>query len=321
MRLGMTMRGARPILAAVAALLLLASCATVPQRSSSQWLGALPSDATIYASLAVSGSAQFIKKALKDAGPGTQDLAALVDMTQRLVCSVTLANDAPARFSVLALGSYPSLFIGMRLAGNKEWARRTGPGGTYYEWIKPGLQVSFPNGGILLASNNGVASLLARWTSPVPLKVPPEVAADMESTDLVVYLPELPGGLARASATGVHIPIREIWMNAVKAKDGYHLTATANTSSETEAKLVNLVLRLGIVGWMRSQNVPNAAERLKSISVAAIGVQVKVTGLVFSEEEIIPMFLSLVKSIAPQPAADTPAAPAPADAMTPETSP
>jgi hypothetical protein len=110
-------------------------------------------------------------------------------------------------------------------------------------------------------------------------------------------------------------------MNAVKGEGGYHLAATANTSSEREAKLVNLVLRLGIVGWMRSQNVPGAAERLKSISVAASGVQVKVTGLVFTEEEIIPMFLSLVKSLAPEPAADAPAAPAPADASTPESSP
>jgi hypothetical protein len=312
MKLAMSVRGARLILAGAAALVLLASCATVPQRTSSEWLGVLPSDATIYASLAVSGSAQFIKKALKDAGPGTQDLATLIDMTKRLVCSVTLAKAAPARFSVLALGNYPSLFIGMRLAGNKEWARRTGPGGTYYEWLKPGLQVSFPNNGILLASNSGVTALLARWTAPVRLKVPPEVATDMESTDLVVYLPELPGGLAQASAAGVHIPIREIWMNAVKAKDGYHLTATANTSSEREAKLVNLVLRLGLVAWLRTQNIPNAAERLKSISVAAIGVQVKVSGLVFSEEEIIPMFLSLVKSIAPEPAADAPAADAPA---------
>jgi hypothetical protein len=278
----------------------LASCATVPQRTPSEWLGALPEDATLYASFAVSGSTDLLKKALKDAGPGSQDIATLVDMTKRLVCSVTIIKGAPARFSVLALGGYPSGIIGMRLAGNKDWKKGSGPSGKFWEWQKVGIQMSLPNNSLLLASNGSIDSLLGRWAAPIPLTVPPDVARDMQAADLVLYMPELPGGLAESAAQkGMRIPIQEVWMNAVKGKDGYDVSGTANTGSTQESRLLTLVLRLGIVAWMKSENVHNTAEILKSITLSSSGVQVKLAGLHFTNEQIIPMFLSLVKNLSP----------------------
>jgi hypothetical protein len=284
--------------ALVAVLLLLASCATVPQRSPSQWLGVLPGDATLYASLSVTGSAELIRKALKEAGPGFEDVNSLIGMTKRLVCSVTIARAAPPRFAVVALGSYPSGFIGIRLAGSKDWVKKSGPGGAYWEWTKAGIQMSIPNNGILLAANGDVDALLAHWSAPDPFVVPPEVAVDMEKTDMVLYMPELPGGLEQSAAeNGVHIPLQEVWMSAVKEKGGYTLSGTANTSSEKESELLTLVLRLGIVVWMRTENVPHATERLRSISVTSSGSQVKLAGMRFSEDELIPLFLALVKGM------------------------
>ncbi len=129
----------------------------------------------------------------------------------------------------------------------------------------------------------------------------------MERTDLVLYMPELPGGLQQSAAqNGVHIPLKEIWMNAVKFKGGYTFSGTANTGSGQEAELLTLVLRLGIVGWMRSENLPDTAERLKMISVSPSGSQVKLAGLRFSDEEVIPFFLSLLKGMSPP--ADAPQA-------------
>jgi hypothetical protein len=292
--------------ACCAALLALASCATVPQRQQSEWLGVLPTNATLYASLSVPGSAELIKKMLKGAGPGFEDVGALIDRTTRMVCSVTLVKGAPLSFSVVALGSFPPGIIGMRLSGNKDWSRKTAPAGSYWQWSKAGLQLGIPNAAILLASNVDVASLLARWSAPPVLAVPPDVASDMQATDLVLYMPELPGGLAEnAAQSGVHILVQEIWLDAVKASGGYNVFGTANTSSEKEAKLLVLVLRLGIVAWMRTNGVSDIAEKLKAVTVTASGTQVKLQGLTFSEAEIIPMFLSLVKGLSP-------AAPAPA---------
>ena len=119
--------------------------------------------------------------------------------------------------------------------------------------------------------------------------------------------------LESAAQKGMRIPIKEVWLKAVKTQAGYDVSGTANTGSEQEAKLFTLVMRLGIVAWMKTQNVPNASERLKSISVAPNGVQVKLTGLHLTEDEVVPLFTSLLRGLAPQEPGLTPAEPAPAD--------
>lgn len=284
--------------AAALVLLLLASCATVPQRTPSEWLGVLPEDATMYVSFSVTGSADLIRKALKDAGPDFQDVGSLMDRTKRLVGAVTLAKGASARFDVAALGGYPSGIIGLRLRGNKEWKETSSPSGTYWQWSKAGLQMGIPNNGILLASNGGIERLLSRWASPIALTIPPDAARDMLNADFVLYMPELPGKLTESAAQkGMSLPIQEVWMNAVKGKGGYELSGTVNTSSEREAKVVALALRLGLVAWMRSQSVPDAAERLKPVTVSPVGLQVKLAGLHVTDAEIIPLFLSFVKGL------------------------
>jgi hypothetical protein len=294
--------------------LILASCATVPERRQAEWLGVLPRDATLYASLGVTGSAAFLKKQIAAAGPGLQDVNSLIDMTRRLVLSITITRGVPTQFAVVALGGYPSGIVGMRLSGNKDWKQQSSPAGTYWQWKKTDLQMSIPIDGILLAANGGVEPLLTRWKSPLPLAVPPDVVDDMEKADAVVYMPELPGGIAESAAQkGMRIPIKEVWLKAVKTQAGYDVWGTANTGSEQEARLFTLVMRLGIVAWMKTQNVPNVSERLKSISVAPSGVQVKLAGLHVTEEEIVPLFTSLLSGLAPKEPGVAPAEHAPAD--------
>ena len=117
----------------------------------------------------------------------------------------------------------------------------------------------------------------------------------MLGSDFVLYMPELPGNLTEnAARKGISLPIREVWMNAAKAKEGYELSGTVNTSSEREAKVLAFALRLGLVAWVRSQNMPDAAERLKPVTVSPVGLQVKLAGLHVKDDEIIPLFLSFV---------------------------
>lgn len=306
--------------------LLLVSCASVPSRAPSEWLGVLPADATMYLSFSVSGSADVVKKALKAAGPDFQDVSSLMDRTNRLVGAVTLNRGSPARFDVVALGGYPSGIIGLRLRGSREWKETPTPNGPYWQWSKAGLQMGIPNDGILLASNGGIEGLLSRWGSPVTLTIPPDAALDMKSSDFVLYMPELPGNLTESAAQkGMSLPIQEVWMNAVKVKGGYDLSGTVNTSSEQKAKVVALALRLGLVAWMRSQEVKEAAERLKPVTVSAVGLQVKLAGLRVTDDEIVPLFLSFVKGLGqpPAPPEEAPAAGAPPEgsAPAPEASP
>jgi hypothetical protein len=290
------------VLASAAVLTVLASCTTVPTRSPAQWMGVLPVDATMYVSFAVPGSADLIKKALKDAGPDLQDIGALMDRTKRMVAAVTLAKGAPARFDVAALGGYPSGIIGMRLRGNKEWTESASPSGKYWQWLKAGIQMSIPNDGILLASNGGIEKLLSRWASPVALPMPPDAALDMQNADFVLYMPQLPGNLTEnAAQQGMGLPIQEVWLIAAKGKSGYELSGTVNTSSERNAKVLSLALRIGLVAWMRSQEMVDVAERLKPVTVTAEGLQVKLAGLHVANDEIIPLLLSFVKGLGSTP--------------------
>lgn len=291
--------------AAAAVLIVLTSCASVPKRSPSEWLGILPADATLYVSFSVKGSADLVKKALKGAGPDFQDVGALMDRTDRMVAAVTLTKGTPARFNVAALGNYPSGIIGMRLSGNKEWKESKTPSGKYWQWSKAGLQMGIPNNGILLASNGGIEQLLSRWTAPIALSIPPDAAEDMLNSDFVLYMPELPGNVTEdAAQKGLNIPIHEVWLNAVKQKDGYELSGTVNTTDEREARLLGLALKLGLVAWMRSQNLPDTAERLAPVTIKPVGLQVKLAGLHVTNDEIIPLFLSFVKGLNPPPAPD-----------------
>lgn len=261
----------------------------------------------MYVSFSVTGSADLIKKALKDAGPDLKDVSSLLDRTKRLVAAVTLTKGLPARFDIAALGGYPSGLIGMRLRGNKEWAEAKSPSGKYWQWSKAGLQMVIPDNGILLASNGGIEGLLSRWTSPSSLSIPPDAALDMQNADFVLYMPELPGGLTESAVQkGMSLPIREVWLNAVKGKSGYELSGTVNTSSEQNAKVLAFALRIGLVAWMRSQNMADAAERLKPVTVTAVGVQVKLAGLHVTDDEVVPLFLSLVTGLGsgPEQAAD-----------------
>jgi len=169
--------------------------------------------------------------------------------------------------------------------------------------------MAIPNNGILLASNGGIEGLLSRWESPVAPTIPPDAAQDMLNSDFVLYMPELPGDLAQSAANrGMSLPLQEVWMNAVKTREGYVLSGTVNTRSELEAKVLALALRLGLVAWMRSQDVPDVAERLKPVTVAAVGLQVKLAGLRVTDAEIIPLFLSFVNGLSAPPQPEPPAA-------------
>ncbi len=261
-------------------------------------MGVLPGDDTMYVSVSVPPSAAIIKKLLKDAGPDTADVVQLVDRTDRVVLGVRLVPHEQPRFTAVAIGKYPASLIGCRLSGNREWKRITTPAGMYWQSSKTGIQLAVPGRTALLAANGELETLLPRYGSPVALRIPPEVSLDMEHADLVLYLPELPGGIAQGGTA--HVPIQEVWLDAAKGEAGYGVTGTANTGSEKEAKLVALVLRLALVAWMRGEGLPNTAERLKPVTISADGTQVKMSGLAFTEEEIATLFLSLLRGPAQQ---------------------
>ena len=197
--------------------------------------------------------------------------------------------------SIVALGSYPAGLIRSRLCGSRSWTTVKSPVGTYYVYPKNGLQVSVPGGYAVLVSTGSMESLLARFAAPIAPAMPPDAADGMELADLCLYLPELPGGLAGVPG-GADLPIREVWLEARRAGDRYDVTGTCNTASERDARSLVLLLKLGLVAWMRTQGLSDVTGRLKSVAVAADALQVKLSGLSFGKDEIVPVLLALAGS-------------------------
>jgi len=278
--------------AAAAALLWLAGCATAPVRPSAQWLGVLPDSATLYLALDVQGSADVLRSALEQAGPDVQEIEPLLERTDRLYASVEMTPGSPSRVSVIALGSYPAGLIRSRLCGSRSWKTVKSPAGSYYVSAKNGLQVGVPGGYAVLASTGSVETLLARLEAPIAPAMPPDAAEGMDRADLSLYLPELPGGLGGVTG-GATLPILEVWLEARRTADRYEIAGTCNTASERDARSLVLLLRLGLVTWMRAQGLSDIGGRLASVTIAAEGLQVKIAGLSFGQDEIVPVLLAL----------------------------
>jgi hypothetical protein len=281
-----------------AALAAIAGCATAPVRPAAEWLGVLPSSATLYASLDVATSADVLSAVLETAGPEVRKAAPLVDRTARVYAAVELGDAGSRRFSLIALGRYPAGMVRSRLCGSRSWDTVKSPAGTYYVEKKSGLQVGVPGSYAILMSTESIETLLGRVAAPIPPAMPPDAAESMETSDLSLYLPELPGGLPGA-ASGQALPIREVWLEARRSADRYDISGTCNASSERDARSVVLLVRLALVTWMRGQQLSDAAGRLRNVTVAAEGVQVKISGLSFGKDEIVKVLLGLAGGKAP----------------------
>jgi hypothetical protein len=279
--------------AALATVLAIAGCATAPVRPAAQWLGVLPPSATLYASLDVATSADVIGAALEKAGPEAGKVTPLLERTTRVYAAFEAGAADTSRISLVALGRYPAGMIRSRLCGSRSWDRVKSPVGTYYAEKKSGLQVGVPGGYAVLVSTGSIETLLGRVAAPIPPAMPIEAAEGMETSDLSLYLPELPGGLPGASS-GLALPIREVWLEARRTADRYDLTGTCNAASERDARSLVLLVRLALVTWLRGQGLSDVPGRLKNVAIAADGPQVKLSGLAFGKDEIVAILLALV---------------------------
>jgi hypothetical protein len=281
--------------AAAVALLLITGCATAPVRPAAEWLGVLPDAATLYVSLDVERSADVLRSAFEQAGPSASEVEPLLERTDRVYAAVETAEGAAARISMVALGSYPAGLIRSRLCGSRSWDTVKSPAGTYYVSTKTGLQVGVPGRYAVLVSSGSMETLIARFKAPIAPAIPPDAAEGMDTADLALYLPELPGILPGVSG-GVSLPIREVWLEARRAGDRYEVTGTCNTASERDARSLVLLVRLGLVAWMRTQDLADVSGRLATVAVTAEGSQVTLAGLSFTKEEIVPVLLALAGS-------------------------
>jgi hypothetical protein len=151
----------------------------------------------------------------------------------------------------------------------------------------------------MIASSGDIEALIPRLRESPAMPVPPDVALDMEQSDLVLYLPELPASVTEKAAGTMRIPIKEVWLTARKTASGFEVGGTANTETEKDAKLLAVVMRFALAAWLRSQNLPNSGDRLTGVTVLPEGNRLVLSGLSFTDDEIAPVILSLISGAAP----------------------
>jgi hypothetical protein len=235
----------------------------------------------------------MIKRALTQAGAAFNDVSQIVDMTTRFFFGITVTPDQAPQFSAVGLGNYPSFLLGWRLTSSG-WKSKSSSAGSWFESAKGGLQVATVADTVFLISGNRIESLLPLLKGSPAYPMPSDAVQDFDKADLVVYMPELPGGIMEKAAGTINIPIREVWLDARQRGSGFDVGGTLNCSTDKEARLLSVMLKLGLVVWMRSQNMTDVGERLQSVTIEPVGNQVLLTGLSVTEDELIPLLLSFI---------------------------
>ena len=333
----------------VPAALLLASCATVPARTPADWMGVLPPDATLYASLRVGDSADgelrgttapMIKQLLATmgtsadarvaatpvadgsptgstpagdlpAGPGASELGQLVDRTRRVMLAVRLVPQGQPLFSAVALGNYPAGLIGCRLSGSRDWKKTRSEAGTYWQWSRyrgPGrrsrvLRAARGERGRWMACSAATALLTrrpsrrrSRWTW----------SAGTSSCSCPSCPRGFPRGPCRGAQEARRARARPRWSPSARCGSwprkgrgpGWSGARRTRHPREREARCPRAALRPG-----RLDERPEASRSGRAAQAChgdAEGSQVKLAGLALTDEEIGPIFLSLVAGTRPQ---------------------
>ncbi|MBN2552281.1 MAG: hypothetical protein JXB06_05905 [Spirochaetales bacterium] len=306
--------------------LLLLSCATVPPpQEAASWIGVLPplSADSLYASVRVASSWDLVELLAETTGIDTRELEKSAARVDRLHARICLSPGQLPAFSMVALGKLKPGSVACRLNLDSAWRRvvlEPLPGGgfggssrsyrTY--WDSGELQIAAPRAGVLFVSGgepSGTEALLRRLGSPGPNPVPGRAAADLETADIFLYIPD-PVALAVASrapssssqdfgAVLQRLPIRQMWVCArridpERAGDSYELAIVFMLAEGENPRSVEMLVRLMLTLWMRQAQVDDAVGKLKAVTFGSDPSSVWVESLVLGSGEIASFMQSLL---------------------------
>ncbi len=276
--------------ALLAAVALLASCATLPERRSRDWMAALPPGDTLYLAARLDAFQDLLADLLPGGGKDVQ-LREALRRTERLYASLRLRPGAPPEMAAIALGDYPSGSLSWQLGCSPDWQRQ-GPGGEFWASRREPLQLALPERRLILVATAGMERLLALLRQPGPDPLPQAARRDMETSELIVFFPVLPdsGGAAGLS----RLPIRRSWVTARPAGDGVAVGAFFGLEEVKNARILESLLRLAVVALLREQQLPDVAERLKGMEVTMEPSGIRLSGLRLSARETLGLIQALI---------------------------
>lgn len=216
----------------MAALLLLASCQSVPDPTTeADALALLPGEQSAYALLNTARAPGFTRE-LSAAAPDSEQSELMRNLLRRSEqLAFTLQSDGAAAFA--ARGSYPRGSIRFSLGGNREWERATASaeGGTLTYWqnrVAP-LELVMPTRNVMAGALGGPAGGTARrlLKGQARTPVPTEAAEKMRAAAFSVYSAEPTQLLSRGSDAA----------RSAGTEDGGETAGTAGSSEAPAASL------------------------------------------------------------------------------------
>jgi hypothetical protein len=118
-----------------------------------------------------------------------------------------------------------------------------------------------------------------------PSLIPDEVLEEMDSSDLVVYIPSMSGN-SMFSPAGVELPEGEAWMAATSDAGGFALRGRFVLRDETAGAGFTRAVKLLLLYLLKKIEVEDLGSRLGKLEVGIEGKRIRVDGLALSSEEM-----------------------------------
>lgn len=276
-------RGTRPLVLFLTAIIL-ASCATVPQKEPRELLSYLPEDHNGYVSVAPSGEPYFSITLLQAFGFEENDARRISERTERAFLGIGPGEE----FTLVAMGRYPDRSIGRTL--RREGWQESDEGGGEGSWVNPLVPyriIRIEEG--LYAVTTGED--LAYGGIPLP---EPKLRRFLNAS-VGFYAPE-PG---RAILSGMigrgELPIRDVYVEFRPSREGElrEVVAQVETRSEEDARTLLVITRLLVVGTLSAAGIA-FDEIPDSLTVEREGSEILLDGLYLREGQIARLFLQRI---------------------------
>jgi len=273
------------------------SCSTIPtNKSFSDWLGILPRNCNFYIYLDNELTNKTINSILEKSGQSNPDIESVLNYTKLSYLGITLKGKLPPSYSMVLLGGYPTFFMGIALASNKEW-QEVKCKYNYWQHILSPLQIAYPEGYIVLVSNGDIEQMLENYYNQRSILMTQELGEAMEKADVTLFFPL---GLNKDITSGLKINlqrvnIEEIWITADIEEVQYKFTGVFMAANPRSARLFSAIFRLIMIAFLRGAEVEGVGARLSSINFKVEGTLIKMTNFLLEEDELIQIVSQIIK--------------------------
>ncbi len=275
---------------------IITSCATRPPvrpRTFVDLMGVLPPESTVFFSINIHTSGDLFKDILKAAEIESKEIEKIMSKTHHLYAGVFLSPYMPASISIIAVGRYSKFFVNLPLSLSKEWYR-VKSSESYWQHTQDSLQVAYPEKSIILISYDSIERMLKRLKNPRSYPFPGDIITELEKADILIFFPSLP--TLMDSSQLKKLPIQRVWIIANRAEQNYEVITVFDLRDVEESRILEVLFRLIIIAWMRKADMDNLVERLRGMEITMAEQRVRISGLQFSNDELVEVLETLLLS-------------------------